>query len=86
MSDISNIAVSSQNIVVAINNLTKIIQNLSFTAPSATSASLPTPSAAGQGSIRFVTDATSTTRLAIYSGGGTLKVLIFSDGVNWLVL
>lgn len=86
MSDISNIAVSTQAVVVAINGLTKAIQNLAFKAPSETASSIGTAAAAGQGTMRFVTDASSTIRLSVYAGGGANKVMVYSDGANWIIL
>ena len=86
MSDIGNIALSAQNVVVAINALRSSLENTMFKAPLATSAGIGTAAAAGAGAMRFVTDATVTTRLATYAGGGTNKVILFSDGASWLIL
>lgn len=37
-------------------------------------------------SIMTVTNSNSTTRYAVVAGGGSNTVLVFSDGVNWLIL
>ena len=45
------------------------------------------PSAATYpGGIAYVTDANATTRLSTVVGGGSNKVIVFSDGTNWLIL
>jgi hypothetical protein len=33
----------------------------------------------------FVTDATSTTAYTTVAGGGSNKVLVISDGTNWVI-
>lgn len=38
------------------------------------------------GAIAYVTDANATTRLSTVAGGGANKVIVFSDGTNWLIL
>lgn len=38
------------------------------------------------GAIFYVTDANATTRLSVVAGGGSNKVLVFSDGTNWLII
>jgi len=38
------------------------------------------------GGMAYVTDANATTRLATVAGGGSNKVMVFSDGTNWLIL
>jgi hypothetical protein len=47
--------------------------------------SLPSASSSGAGARAFVTDATSTTFLAIAVGSGNHKVPVVSDGTNWLI-
>lgn len=45
------------------------------------------PSASGRpGAMAYVTDANATTRLSAVAGGGSNKVMVFSDGTNWLIL
>ena len=45
------------------------------------------PSAASfEGAIAYVTDANATTRLATVAGGGSNKVIVYSDGTNWVIL
>ena len=45
------------------------------------------PSAATfEGAIAYVTDANATTRLATVAGGGSNKVIVYSDGTNWVIL
>ena len=45
------------------------------------------PSAASfEGAIAYVTDANATTRLSTVAGGGANKVVVYSDGTNWLIL
>lgn len=39
----------------------------------------------GAGAIAYVTDATATTRLSVAAGGGSNKVMVWSDGTNWLI-
>ncbi|MDP2376408.1 hypothetical protein [Reyranella sp.] len=41
---------------------------------------------AGAGSLFYVTDATTTTRQSVVAGGGSNKVLVYSDGTNWLIV
>ena len=53
--------------------------------PSATVSGLPSASTAGQGTMYWVTDATATTAYSTVSGGGSNKVLVISDGTNWIV-
>ena len=50
-------------------------------------AGTPLPSAAtmGQGAIAFVSDATSTTFASAYTGGGSNKVPVYSDGTIWRI-
>jgi len=51
-----------------------------------TVATLPSASASGmQGAMAFVTDATSTTTYTTVAGGGSNKVLVISDGTNWII-
>lgn len=45
------------------------------------------PSASGvTGAIAYVTDANATTRLSVAAGGGSNKLLVQSDGTNWLIV
>ena len=45
------------------------------------------PSAATYpGAIAYVTDSNATTRLATVAAGGSNKVMVYSDGTNWLIL
>lgn len=50
-----------------------------------TVASLPSAATAGQGTRGLVTDATAATFAAAPTGGGSLKVPVYSDGTNWLM-
>ena len=52
---------------------------------STTVASLVAASTVGSGTRAFVTDANTTTFLAIVGGGGANKVPVVSDGTNWIV-
>jgi hypothetical protein len=56
-----------------------------LTLPISAVGSLPS-AAASEGAIAYVNDATATTRLSVAAGGGSNKVLVFSDGANWLIL
>lgn len=54
-----------------------------------TVATLPSASGAGAGALAFVTDATQTAILGLglaVTGGGSNKVIVYSDGSNWLIL
>lgn len=64
------------------NNFGANILNL---LPVATSA-LPTAANAGAGSLAMVTDATATTNGSTLSGSGSNKVIVKSDGTNWIIL
>ena len=46
---------------------------------------LPSASTCGAGSCAFVTDATATTTYTTVAGGGSNKVLVISDGTNWII-
>ncbi|WP_395734087.1 hypothetical protein [Prosthecobacter sp.] len=46
---------------------------------------LPSASTCGAGSMAFVTDATATTAYSTVAGGGSNKVLVISDGTNWII-
>jgi hypothetical protein len=50
-----------------------------------TVATLPA-AASNEGAIAYVSDANASTRLATVAGGGSTKVMVFSDGANWLIL
>lgn len=54
--------------------------------PSSTVASAPSASTYGAGSLHMMTDATATTPRSTPTGGGSNKVVCFSDGTNWLIL
>ncbi len=47
---------------------------------------LPAAATAGGGAMAYVTDANATTRLSTVAGGGSNKVMVFSDNANWLIL
>jgi hypothetical protein len=49
-------------------------------------ASLVAAGTAGQGALAWVTDATATTARSTVAGGGSNKVLVMSDGTNWLIV
>jgi hypothetical protein len=51
--------------------------------PSSTVATLPSAATVGAGTMLFVTDALSPTYNGIVAGGGTVKIKVVSDGVNW---
>jgi hypothetical protein len=53
--------------------------------PSYTVGGLPSAATCGAGAMAFVTDATSTTAYATVSGGGSNKVLVISDGTDWII-
>jgi hypothetical protein len=53
--------------------------------PSYTVSGLPSASTCGAGSCAFVTDATLTTSYTTVIGGGSNKVLVISDGTNWII-
>ena len=53
--------------------------------PNYTVSGLPSASTCGAGSMAFVTDATSTTGYTSVAGGGSNKVLVVSDGTNWII-
>ena len=48
-----------------------------------TVAGLGTPG--GAGVVRYVTDAKATTSRSVLAGGGSNKVMVWSDGTNWLI-
>lgn len=53
--------------------------------PSYIVSGLPSASTCGAGSMAFVTDATATTAYTTVAGGGSNKVLVISDGTNWVI-
>ncbi len=53
--------------------------------PSYTVATLPSAATCGAGSMAFVTDATLTTAYTAVIGGGSNKVLVVSDGTDWVI-
>lgn len=54
-------------------------------APPTTVALLPAAATAGVGARAFVTDATTPAALTAVTGGGAVKVPVYSDGSTWLV-
>jgi hypothetical protein len=50
-----------------------------------TVAGLGAAGGAGSGVVRYVTDATATTSRSVVAGGGSNKVMVWSDGTNWLI-
>jgi hypothetical protein len=53
--------------------------------PVQTVSQLTAAATAGQGAMAFVTDATSTTAYTTVTGGGSNKVMVISDGTNWII-
>lgn len=51
-----------------------------------TASALPAAATAGAGALAYVSDANATTRLSTVAGSGSNKVIVFSDGSNWLIL
>lgn len=51
-----------------------------------TVATLPDAATVGAGTLAWVTDGSTTTRLGAVTGGGSTKVLVGSDGASWLAL
>jgi len=49
-------------------------------------ASLPSAATAGSSALAMVNDATATTPRSTVAGGGANKVLVMSDGTNWLIV
>lgn len=66
-------------------NSTAVTASVPVKPPSYIVSGLPTASTVGAGSMAFVTDATSTTTYTTVSGGGANKVLVISDGTNWII-
>ena len=56
-----------------------------FRSTGGTLAAAASASGAGAGAITYVTDATATTPRSIAAGGGANKVMVWSDGTNWLI-
>ncbi len=54
--------------------------------PATVVGSLGSAATAGAGAVAYVSDANATTRLAIVAAGGSNKVMVYSDGTNWLIL
>jgi len=48
--------------------------------------SLPSAATAGVGALATVTDANATTARSTVAGGGANKVLVMSDGTNWIIM
>lgn len=53
--------------------------------PGVVVASLPAAATAGAGARSFVTDALTPTYGAAVTGGGAVKIPVYSDGSNWIV-
>ncbi len=53
--------------------------------PSYTVSGLPDAATCSAGAMAFATDATSTTAYTTATGGGSCKVLVISDGANWII-
>ena len=68
------------NVTVTTNMNANYVKTISTTV-----ASLANAITSGAGTRAFVTDANTTTFLAIVGGGGANKVPVVSDGTNWLV-
>lgn len=54
-----------------------------------TVAGLPSAATMGQGTLAFVTDGSTSAILGLgltVAGGGANKVLVYSDGTNWIVI
>lgn len=52
-------------------------------------AGLPSAATMGAGTLAFVTDGSTTAILGLglaVTGGGANKVLVYSDGTNWIVI
>ena len=49
-------------------------------------ASLPLAATAGSSALAMVNDATATTPRSTVAGGGSNKVLVMSDGTNWIIV
>jgi hypothetical protein len=56
------------------------------TLASFTVATLPSASTSGAGAQAYVTDANATTARSTVAGGGSNKVIVVSDGTNWLIV
>ena len=48
-------------------------------------ANLPNPVASGAGALAYVSDANTNTFGAVFSGGSSFGVPVYSDGLNWRV-
>lgn len=48
-------------------------------------ANLPSVSA-NEGGLAYVTDANATTRQSTVAGGGSNKVVVYSNGTNWVIM
>lgn len=49
------------------------------------SGTIPSAVSAGVGARAFVSDATSSTFASAYTGGGSIKVPVYSDGTGWFI-
>ena len=66
-------------------NASIIVTNCPVRTASYTVAGIQTATSAGAGARAFITDANSTTFASIVAGGGSNKVPVYSNGVNWLI-
>lgn len=62
-----------------------LVKSGQFRATGGTLATAGSASGAGAGAITYVSDATATTPRSIAAGGGANKVMVWSDGTNWLI-
>jgi hypothetical protein len=76
-------APSSASLIGAAGGVT--VQDALNKRPVTTVANLPPANAGNQGREFYVTDANSTTRLAVVAGGGSNFVKVFCTGSQWLI-
>lgn len=53
--------------------------------PGYEAANLPSVTS-NEGGLAYVTDATATTRHSTVAGGGANKVVVYSNGTNWIIM
>ena len=70
---------------ILISNTAIVVKSGQVRATGGTLATAGSASGAGAGTITYVTDATATTPRSIAAGGGANKVMVWSDGTNWLI-
>lgn len=87
-----NTRASGQSICFATNSLTRVLVKTASVVfsvvpvlPNYVVSNLPSASTSGPGALAFVTDANATTRLSTVAGSGANKIMVFSDGTNWLI-